>query len=83
MSEALRRLGNRDKLLAYLQQHRRATNAQLLAVAGMRFGARILELRAEHDIETEPQRAGGVVWYRYIGPKVPGQVGLPFSQEAA
>ena len=75
MSEQTRRQNNTDRVLAYLQQHREATNAQLLEVGGFRFGGRLFELRKHYDITTD-ERHGGLVVYRYHGPKVPGQLPL-------
>jgi hypothetical protein len=52
------------------------TNAELLAIAGFRFGARLKELRdGGHDIVTE-ERAGGLVFYEYRGMKHAGQIEL-------
>lgn len=74
-----RRANNEDKVLAYLQQHREATNAQLLAVGGFRFGARIFSLRQKgYRIETA-EKHGGLVTYRYLGFAEPGQMPLALS----
>ncbi len=82
MTEQTRRLGNRDKLLAYLQEHRRASNVTLAGVAGLRFGGRVHELRGlGHDILTEPGH-GGLVYYTYRGFKAPGQIELTFTEAA-
>jgi len=66
MSETQRRVSNRDKVLAYLKDHHTVTNVDLNAIC-FRYGARILELRAEgYDIQTGEKR-GGVVFYHYNG----------------
>jgi len=73
MSETHRRQSNRDRVLAYLQEHHTVTNVDLNAIC-FRYGARILELRAEgYDIQTGEKR-GGVVWYHYQGVKKSGQM---------
>lgn len=77
MSESLRRLTNREKVLQCLQDHRNVTNLQLNEIC-FRYGARILELRNQgYDIRTGPNR-GGVVTYSYHGFKP-----LPLFQESA
>jgi hypothetical protein len=74
VSEIARRANNRDRALALLKDKRRVTNAELLDVAGFRFGARLKELRdAGYDIVTEP-KDGGLVVYEYRGVKTPGQL---------
>jgi len=57
IEERQRRQSNRDKLLAHLLEHGSATNVQLAQIAGLRFGARLLELR----------RAGWLVETQEIG----------------
>jgi hypothetical protein len=76
MSEQSRRANNTTRALELLQRKRRVTNAELLAIAGFRFGARLKELRdGGHDIVTE-ERAGGLVFYEYRGMKHAGQIEL-------
>lgn len=76
MSEATRRQNNATRVLAYLQDHGSATNAELLEVGGFRFGARIFDLRRHgYDIRTEPAH-GGLVRYTYHGSVQPGQMSL-------
>lgn len=76
-TETVRRESNREKVLKVLQAHRHVTNIQLNEVC-FRYGARILELRAQgYDIRTGPNR-GGVVTYSYHGFKP-----LPLFQEIA
>lgn len=68
MSEQQRRRNNADRALEALQAHHRLSNMQLIAIAGMRFGARLKELRdAGHRIDTE-ERHGGLVFYTYVHP---------------
>ena len=68
MSETHRRSTARDRVLAYLQSRGRATNAELNDVC-FRYGARILELRAQgYDIRTG-EKHGGLVVYTYHGRK--------------
>ncbi len=46
-----------------------ATNVELLAVGGMRFGARLYELRkAGHKIATHENKATGLVVYELEQP---------------
>lgn len=76
MSEVHRRVSNRDKALALLQQHGRVSNFQLWATAGVRAGARILELRRQGwRIRTE-QKSATEFEYVYEGPPLP-----PVDQE--
>lgn len=59
--EAKRRANNRDKVLDLLKRSGSygATNLQLVAEGGMRYGARIYELRKEgYDIRTFPVESG-------------------------
>jgi hypothetical protein len=59
MEEQKRRESNRDRVLALLQAKREVTNADLLAVGGFRYGARLFELRRMgHVIETIPGENG-------------------------
>jgi hypothetical protein len=52
-AEKQRRQSNKDKLLAHLLEHGSATNVELVHVAGMRFGARLMELRRDGwNVET-------------------------------
>ena len=66
--ERQRRQSNKEKLLNFLLEHGSATNIQLSQIAGLRFGARLMELRREGwSVETEPAH-GGIVKYRLIRP---------------
>jgi hypothetical protein len=77
MSEA--RLANQRKALDAL--HRAGAygvpTEALAKIAGLRFGARIFELRQEGwDIETKPRHGKEVACYILHGRKHPGQLGL-------
>jgi len=62
-AKAKRLAGNALRALARLRQGP-ATNVELLALAGMRFGARLFELRrAGYHIETDEDKRRGVVTY--------------------
>jgi len=51
-------------ILGRLQQGQ-ATNVELLAVGGMRFGARLHELRkAGHQLQTDENKRTGIAVYR-------------------
>jgi len=56
--EKARQASNRDKVLAYLQQHGSATNVALVQVGGMRALARVHELQRVHDIVIEHVKGG-------------------------
>ena len=72
MSETQRRATNADRVLAYLQQHRVASNAELLDIGGFRYGARVHDARQQgHRIRTE-KLAGGLTKYHYEGFTEPG-----------
>lgn len=72
MSEHTRRLNNRDRVLAYLQQHRTCRNVDLVAVGGLRYGARLFELQRDHVIDIVHE--DGPVWrIHYRGERKPGQ----------
>lgn len=74
-TETVRRASNREKVLQVLQDHKNVTNLQLNEIC-FRYGARILELRAQgYDIRTGPNR-GGVVTYTFHGLKTSGQQAL-------
>ncbi len=68
MSEQARRLSNRDRVLAYLQQVGTARNVDLVGVGGMRAMARIWELQRDYIIDVAHQ-SGGVWTVTYRGPK--------------
>ena len=77
MTEA--RIENSRKALDALQRagaHGVPTE-QLAKIAGLRFGARIFELRREGwDIETKPRRGTELAAYILHGKKDPDQLGL-------
>ena len=50
VSEATRRQNNANRVLAYLQAHGAATNAELIEIGGFRFGGREF-MRGEYGIE--------------------------------
>ena len=61
--EKQRRKSNRDRLLDHLLEHGSATNVELSQVAGLRFGARLMELRGlGWQVETKDE-GGGLVRY--------------------
>ena len=66
--EAARRLSNRDKLLAYLLEHGSASNVQLAQIAGLRFGARLMELRKQGWLVETQDEGRGLVRYRLMRP---------------
>jgi hypothetical protein len=74
MSERQRRATNADRALALLRARGSAgaTNAELLTVAGYRYGGRVHELRRQWHIETKPEGAG---LFRFVlhGPRQAGQ----------
>ena len=72
--EQTRRASNREKVLQRLLAGP-ATNWELVALGGLRAGARIFELRREFDIETVPV-SPTVVMYVLHGkkPEVSGQL---------
>jgi hypothetical protein len=74
MSETARRASNAQKALALLQERGAAgaTNAELLAAAGFRYGGRVHELRKDWHIETRPE-GGGLFRFVLHGPIEPGQ----------
>lgn len=66
--ERQRRQSNKEKLLAHLLEHGSATNVELSQTAGLRFGARLMELRREGwQVETEDV-GKGLVKYRMVRP---------------
>lgn len=66
-AELARRENNRDRALALLREKRRVSNIELVAIAGLRAGARVFELRREgHEIQTE-MADGGLCFYVYKG----------------
>ena len=66
MSEATRRQNNANRVLAYLQAHGAATNAELIEIGGMRFGGRLFDLRKQgHDIKTTMVGEGRTRFARY------------------
>lgn len=74
-AEKTRRANNKARLLSALQD-RPHTNVELAAIAGLRFGGRLFELRREcWDIRTEPLD-GGLVRYTLRGRIEPGQLSL-------
>jgi hypothetical protein len=77
MSEIQRRASNAEKALALLQERGAAgaTNAELLAAAGFRYGGRVHELRKAWHIETR-QEGGGLFRFVLHGPVKAGQQAL-------
>ncbi len=67
--ERMRQGSNLIRVLDYLRARGVATNAELTVIGGMRFGARIYELRKQgHEIEVTHQQ-GGLWLVRYHGRK--------------
>jgi hypothetical protein len=59
--------GHRADILNHLRAHGKATNMELTGIGGLRFGARLEELRkAGHDIRTH-RLGGGLFEYELIG----------------
>jgi len=77
--EAIRRARNVDRVLAHLQAHGQATNVELVAIGGMRAGARIFELRKQGHVITSEHVTDGVWRFIYRGYVAPGQAALPLS----
>ncbi len=74
--ETLRRQSNKDRVLAYLQVRGSATNIELTAIGGMRFGGRVFELRKEgYLIDTERVK-DGVFRFVFRGRRPLGQLPL-------
>lgn len=75
--ERRRRASNTDRALALLQARgsRGATNAELIEVAGYRYGGRLHELRREWHIDSVQEQGG---CWRFIlrGRRQPVQQGL-------
>lgn len=75
MAELARRMNNRQRVLAYLQQHRTCRNVDLVAVGGLRYGARLFELQRDHVIDIVHE--DGPIWrIDYHGPRVPTQASI-------
>ena len=78
--ERQRRQSNKEKLLAHLLEHGSATNVELSQIAGLRFGARLLELRRQGWMVETQEIGRGLVKYtlRRPVPVVDGQQALGF-----
>jgi hypothetical protein len=74
MSETQRRANNTTRILAYLQQHGRAMNHELIPIGGMRAMGRCWEIGKEHDLQIRHVK-GGEWEVVYLGPKRQGQMG--------
>lgn len=65
--ERTRRQNNARKVLAYLQAHGEATNAELLRIGGFRYGGRVHELRKAGYVIDTIQVAKGLFKFVYRG----------------
>jgi hypothetical protein len=72
MSETVRRLNNREKVLAALQERGTVKNHELIPIGGMRAMGRVWELSKDYDIRVEHVK-GGEYDVTYLGPRRPGQ----------
>lgn len=78
-TEQARRQNNTAKLLAYLQEHKQATNAELMhkGVCGWRAAARILDLRKQGYVIETIRIKNGLFKYVYHGKRdADGQISL-------
>tara|TARA_R100000687_G_C6372423_1_gene128651 strand:+ start:143 stop:382 length:240 start_codon:yes stop_codon:yes gene_type:complete len=75
--EQTRRLTAKERVLAYLQVHGRASNVTLNDIC-FRYGARIMELRVDHQIDRIGGSKKGEFIYVYKGRRDNREPRLPF-----
>lgn len=76
-TELNRRQSNTARILELLKAQGYATNTQLQAIGGYRYGARLLELRKERHVIVTHRVKDGVYHYTYKGQREPGQLLRP------
>jgi hypothetical protein len=77
--EIRRRGGKREALHALLSDGRWHSQQELVAVGGLRYGARLLELRQGGACIETDDLGGGAFRYRMLVADVHGQVGFGFA----
>lgn len=67
--EARRRRSHCEKLLGLLSDGNWHTQAEMVSAGGMRYGARLFEMRHTQDLTIERRQVGADEWqYRLIDP---------------